>query len=163
MLSQTRQHITDLSIRASTAWFRAISILFLPHTQDADKAIIKNNGKKCQIHAIICASLGKFNGHPWPSTRHKTADRRDERDKRHFQVIKKDCINHRDQWDRDIGKSDVGLAPENLPNFHVFLDPSGRPVVGSTGLFFENNAKLSGCVHLHLLQQAHYTIPLLDS
>lgn len=111
---------------------------------------------------VLLASPGIFSGHPWPSTRHKTTDRRDERDKQHFQVIKKDGINHHGQLEWDIRESDVGLAPENVPNFHVFLGPSGRPVVGSTGLFLEDGAKLRGCVHLHLLQHANHTIPLLS-
>ncbi|KAH7000903.1 hypothetical protein EDB80DRAFT_685881 [Ilyonectria destructans] len=110
---------------------------------------------------VLLAPPGIFSGHPWPSTRHKTTDRRDERDKQHFQVIKKDGINDHGQLEWDIRESDVGLAPENVPNFHVFLGPSGRPVVGSRGLFLENGAKLRGCVHLHLLQHANHTIQLL--
>lgn len=61
--------------------------------------------------------------------------------RQHFPVIGKNGVNLQHQWDNDIPESYVGLAPENMPNFFVFLGPNGGPGVGSTVPFLENGAK----------------------
>jgi cation diffusion facilitator CzcD-associated flavoprotein CzcO len=66
---------------------------------------------------------------------------RAKRYRQHFPVIGKNGINLQEQWDNDIPESYVGLAPENMPNFYVFLGPNGGPGVGSTVPFLENGAR----------------------
>ncbi|KPM40130.1 putative sterigmatocystin biosynthesis monooxygenase stcW [Neonectria ditissima] len=87
-----------------------------------EDGIVTEDGKKRQVDAIICAT--GFAGY-----------------KQHFPVIGKDGINLQDQWSNDIPESYVGLAPENMPNFFIFLGPNGGPDVGSTVPFLENGAK----------------------
>ncbi|UPK95264.1 hypothetical protein LCI18_006199 [Fusarium solani-melongenae] len=87
-----------------------------------EDGIITQDGKKREVDAIICAT--GFAGY-----------------RQHFPVIGKNGVNLQHQWDNDIPESYVGLVPENMPNFFVFLGPNGGPGVGSTVPFLENGAK----------------------
>ncbi|KAH7350443.1 hypothetical protein BKA66DRAFT_563373 [Pyrenochaeta sp. MPI-SDFR-AT-0127] len=87
-----------------------------------EDGIITTDGRKRDVDAIICAT--GFAGY-----------------KQHFPIIGRNGINLQDQWEEDIPESYVGLAPENMPNFYIFLGPNGGPGVGSTVPFLENGAR----------------------
>lgn len=87
-----------------------------------ENGIVTTDGTSRQVDTIICAT--GFNGVY----------------KVHFPVIGKDKASLREQWE-EIPEAYLSMAPENMPNYFLFLGPNGGPGLGSAVPFLENEAK----------------------
>ncbi|OAG44504.1 hypothetical protein AYO21_01500 [Fonsecaea monophora] len=99
-----------------------VSFISTPIKQVYSDGIETDDGTKRPVDTIICAT--GFDGVY----------------KVHFPVVGKGGAQLRDQWD-DIPEAYLSMAPENMPNYFIFLGPNGGPGLGSAVPFLENEAK----------------------
>lgn len=60
--------------------------------------------------------------------------------KQTFPVYGMNGVNLQDVWNNGIPEAYLAMAPEDMPNYYLFLGPNGGPGVGSTVPFLENQA-----------------------
>lgn len=99
-----------------------VSFISTPMKQVHSDCIETCDGTKRPVDAIICAT--GFDGVY----------------KVHFPVIGHGKASLQEQWDV-IPEAYLSIAPENMPNYFLFLGPNGGPGLGSAVPFLENEAK----------------------